>query len=86
MDTSKKKPLVKYNIQKLNDVIIGDSYIKKIAQTLKNFDLNRVNESTEVIWNKTKETMINSAIEILGIEPRGNNKYWFNDICKNVIT
>ena len=61
---------------------------KKIVQKLKNIDINQINNSTEIdmIWNKIKEAIINSAIEILKMEPKGNNKKWFNDICKNVIT
>jgi len=29
--------------------------------------------------------MINSAREILGMEPKESNKNWFNDNCKNTI-
>jgi len=78
---------VKYNIQKLSDARIRDSYVK-IAQELKGNDINQISDSTEVdkIWNKTKEAVFNSATEILGMEPKENNKNWFNDIYKNEIT
>ena len=77
---------MKYNLQKSNEVILYDSYTK-IVQELKNINVY-INDSTEIdmIWNKTKKAMINSAIEILGMEPKGNNKNQFNNICKNVLT
>jgi len=35
MEPGKKKPLVKYNIQKLNEVTIGDSYVKNDCTGIK---------------------------------------------------
>jgi len=84
MEPGKKKSAVKYNIQKLNDVAVG---VKKIAHELQNIDINQTSDSTEIemVWNRTKEAMINSETEMLGIKPKENNKNWFNDICKNAV-
>jgi len=78
---------VKYNIQKLNEVAIGDSYVEKLARELQNSDIIHINYNRKIdmIWNKTKEAVINSAIETLRMEPKKNYKNWFNDIRKNAI-
>lgn len=83
----KKKPTVKYDIQKLNDIEINDNYVEKIAHKLQNININQISYSTETdtIWNRTKEAVVNSATEILGMKPKESNKNWFNDICKNAI-
>jgi len=62
----KKKPTVNYKIQKLNDIIISDNYVEKIVHELQNIDKNQTSESTEtdIIWNRTKEAVVNSATEI----------------------
>lgn len=84
----KKKPTVKYNIQKLNDIEINDKYVEKITHELQNIDINQISYSTETdtIWNRTKEAVVNSATEILGMKLKESNKVSVNNICKNVKT
>ncbi|KAE9537576.1 hypothetical protein AGLY_006599 [Aphis glycines] len=83
----KRKPTIKYDIQKLNDIEINHNYIERITHELQNTNINQISHSTEIdtIWNRTKEAVVNSATEILGMKPKENNKNWFNDLCKNAI-
>jgi len=50
----KRKPTIKYDIQKLND-------IEKIAHELQNNNINQISHSTEIetIWNRTKGAVVN---------------------------
>jgi hypothetical protein len=87
MEFGKKKLKIKFDTQKLNDTEINYNYVEKIAHKLQNININQISYSTETdtIWNRTKEAVINSTTEILGMKPKENNKNWFNDICKNAI-
>jgi hypothetical protein len=83
----KRKPTIKYDIQKLNDIEINHNYIERITHELQNTNMNQISHTTEIdtIWNRTKEAVVNSATEVLGMKPKENNKNWFNDLCKNAI-
>jgi len=85
MEPGKKKPTVKYNIQKLNDVGLGYSNVKKIARELQNIDLNQTSDSikSEMVWNRTKEAVVSSITGVFRMEPNENKKNLFNDIFKN---
>lgn len=68
----KKKPTIKYDIQKLNDAEINDNYVEKIDHKLQNIDTNQMNYSTETdtMWNRTKEAVVNSETEVVRNETK----------------
>lgn len=48
MEPGKKETYsIQYNIQQLNNVAIGDSYVKKITHELHNIDINQTNDSAD---------------------------------------
>ncbi|KAF0756351.1 Uncharacterized protein FWK35_00009221 [Aphis craccivora] len=73
-----------YDKQKLNDIEINHNDNERIAHELQNTNINQINHRTETdtIWNRIREAVVNSAMEILGMKPKENNKNWFNDLCK----
>lgn len=78
---------MKYNVQNLNNIEIGNRFVKKIAHELRNNGINQISDNTEfnVICNRTKETLINSATEILRMALKEYKKNLFTDICKDMI-
>jgi len=80
----KRKPTIMYDKQKLNDIEINHNDNERIAHELQNTNINQINHRTETdtIWNRIREAVVNSAMEILGMKPKENNKNWFNDLCK----
>lgn len=46
-EKGKKKPTVKYDMQKLNDMEINVNYVEKITHELQNININQISYSTE---------------------------------------